>query len=331
GSDDEARTALAALARGERPAGVVTGRAAGSGGPGKVVWVFPGQGSQRVGMGSELYDRHPVFARALDEACTHLDAALSGRVDHPVRDVVLGRLSGSTELLNQTLFTQAGLFAVETALFRLVESWGVRPDAVVGHSVGEITAAHTAGVLSLADAARLVAARGRMMQALPPGGAMVAVAASEEETAGLLGDGVELAAVNGPSSVVLSGDEDAVLAAAGKLRERGRKTKRLVVSHAFHSRRMEPMLDAFAAELAEVEWHAPRIPVISNVTGRLAAPEELASAQYWASHVRRPVRFADGIAAAVELGGALFVELGPGAALTALVEETAAAAGASAT
>ncbi|MEV5878549.1 type I polyketide synthase [Streptomyces sp. NPDC052101] len=331
GSDQEALAGLGAVARGEHAAGVVTGRAAGSGGPGKVVWVFPGQGSQRAGMGRELYDRHPVFARALDEACEQLDACLAGRVGHPVRDVVLGRVPGSAELLNQTVFTQAGLFAVESALFRLVESWGVRPDAVIGHSIGEIAAAHAAGVLSLPDAARLVAARGRLMQALPPGGAMVAVAASEAQVAGLLGEGVEVAAVNGPSSVVLSGDEDAVLAAAGRLREQGHKTKRLVVSHAFHSRRMEPMLADFAAQLAEVEWHSPEIPVISNVTGRLAAPDELADPQYWAGHVRRPVRFADGIAAAVEHGGTLFVELGPGAALTGLVEETAGAAGARAT
>ncbi|MGQ5640888.1 type I polyketide synthase, partial [Streptomyces sp. EWL5.16] len=331
GSNREALAGLGAVARGEHAVGVATGRAPGSGGPGKVVWVFPGQGSQRVGMGRELYERHPVFAQALDEACEQLDACLAGRVGHPVRDVVLGGVPGSAELLNQTVFTQAGLFAVESALFRLVESWGVRPDAVIGHSIGEIAAAHAAGVLSLPDAARLVAARGRLMQALPPGGAMVAVAASEAEVAGLLGEGVEVAAVNGPSSVVLSGDEDAVLAAADRLREQGHKTKRLVVSHAFHSRRMEPMLADFAAELAEVEWRSPEIPVISNVTGHLAAPGELADPEYWAGHVRRPVRFAEGIAAALEHGGALFVELGPGAALTGLVEETATAAGAGAT
>ncbi|MDN3028520.1 type I polyketide synthase [Streptomyces sp. S.PB5] len=325
--DQDPLTQLGALARGEHAPGVITGRAAGSGGPGKTVWVFPGQGSQRVGMGRELYDRHPVFAAALDEACEQLDACLAGRVDHPVRDVVLGRVASSAELLDQTVFTQAGLFAVESALFRLVESWGVRPDAVVGHSIGEVAAAHAAGVLSLPDAARLVAARGRLMQALPPGGAMVAVAAAEEEVAGLLGEDVEVAAVNGPSSVVLSGAEDAVLAAADQLRERGHKTKRLVVSHAFHSARMEPMLADFAAALADVEWQAPQIPVISNVTGRLAEAEELADPQYWAGHVRRPVRFAEGITAAVEFGGTLFVELGPGAALTGLVQETTTAAG----
>ena len=316
----EAIAGLGALARDESAPGLVTGIA---GAPGKVVWVFPGQGSQRVGMGRELYDRYPVYAAAFDEACTELDACLAGWVDHPVRDVVLGKVAGGAELLNQTVFTQAGLFAVESALFRLVASWGVRPDVVIGHSVGELTAAYAAGALSLRDAARVVAARGRLMQALPPGGAMVAVAATEEEVAGLLGDGVELAAVNGPAAVVLSGDHDAVLAAADRLRERGHKTKRLAVSHAFHSPRMEPMLADFAAELTDVVWQAPEIPVVSNVTGRLAEPGELADARYWAEHVRRPVRFADGIAAAVEYGGALFVELGPGAALTALVEETA--------
>ncbi|MEV7091758.1 type I polyketide synthase [Amycolatopsis sp. NPDC051045] len=319
GSDEEAVTGLRAVARGEGAPGVVTG----SGRPGKLVYVFPGQGSQRLGMGRELYDRYPVFATAFDEACEQLDACLAGRAGHPVRDVVLGKVPASTGLLDQTVFTQAGLFAVESALFRLVESWGVRPDVVIGHSVGEITAAYAAGAFSLADAARIVAARGRLMQALVPGGAMAAVAATEDEVAELLGDGVELAAVNGPSAVVLSGAEDAVLAAAARMRERGHKMKQLKVSHAFHSARMEPMLAEFAAELAGVTWREPEIAVVSNVTGRLAGPGELADPRYWAEHVRRPVRFAEGIAAAAELGGALFVELGPGAALTALVEESA--------
>ncbi|MGR4882336.1 type I polyketide synthase [Streptomyces sp. LARHCF249] len=331
GSNEEALAGLQALARGENAPGVVSGSAAGSSAPGKVVWVFPGQGSQRVGMGQELYDRYPVFATAFDEACEQLDARLAGWIDHPVRDVVLGKVNGSAELLNQTVFTQAGLFAVESALFRLVESWGVRPDVVIGHSIGEITAAYAAGALSLQDAARVVAARGRLMQALPPGGAMVAVAATEEEVAGLLGEGVEIAAVNGPSSVVLSGEEEVVLAAADRMRERGHKTKRLAVSHAFHSLRMEPMLAEFAAELTDIAWQTPVIPVVSNVTGRLAEPGELADPQYWAGHVRRPVRFAEGIAAAVEYGGTLFVEMGPGAALTGLVEETAGAADAEVT
>nr|AXL06679.1 KR domain-containing protein [uncultured bacterium] len=319
GSDEQALAGLRALARGASAPGLVTGDA---GAPGGVVFVFPGQGSQRAGMGRELYERYPVFAAALDEACARLDECLAGWVDHPVRDVVLGTVAGSAELLDLTVFTQAALFAVESAVFRLVESWGVRPDLVIGHSIGEITAAYAAGALSLADAARVVAARGRLMQALPPGGVMVAVAAGEDEVAGLLGDGVELAAVNGPAAVVLSGDHDAVLAVADRLREQGHKTKRLAVSHAFHSSRMEPMLAGFAAEIADVTWRQPEIPVVSNLTGQLAEPGALADPRYWTEHVRRPVRFADGIAAAVAHGGASFVELGPGAALTALVEET---------
>nr|AZO92742.1 RifE [Micromonospora okii] len=323
GSREETLTGLRALAdRGTAP-GLVVGRVAASGLPGRVVWVFPGQGSQRVGMGRGLYDRYPVFAAAFDEACGLLDECLAGWVDHPVADVVLGRAPRSGDLVNLTVFTQAGLFAVESALFRLVSSWGVRPDVVVGHSIGEISAAYAAGVLSLGDAARVVAARGRLMQALPPGGAMVAVAVTEAEVAGLLGGGVEVAAVNGPASVVLSGDEEAVLAAAEELRGRGHKTKRLVVSHAFHSARMEPMLEAFAAELAGVVWQPPVVPVVSNLTGRLAGPGELEDPRYWVEHVRRPVRFADGVAAAVAHGGSHFVELGPGAALTPMVAETA--------
>ncbi|WP_405854126.1 SDR family NAD(P)-dependent oxidoreductase [Streptomyces sp. NBC_01515] len=315
-SRGEALAGLGALARGELSPVVVRGS---GGGSVRTVVVFPGQGSQRVGMGRELYGRYPVFAEAFDEACAALDGELSGWVEYPVRDVVLGEAGD----LSRTVFTQAGLFAVETALFRLVESWGLRPDAVMGHSIGEIVAAHVAGVLSLADAAVVVAARGRLMEALPSGGAMVAVAASEAEVAGLLGEGVGLAAVNGPASVVLSGVEDAVLAVVGKLGEQGRKTKRLSVSHAFHSVLMEPMLDEFARTLSQVSWLEPEFPVVSNVTGRLAGPGQLTDPQYWVDHVRRPVRFADGVTAAAGDGDVVFVELGPGAALSSVVAESA--------
>nr|WP_232246325.1 type I polyketide synthase [Kitasatospora mediocidica] len=318
GSTGEALAGLGALARGESDGTVVSGVVSDGA---RTVFVFPGQGSQRVGMGRELAERYPVFAEAFEGACAALDAQLAGRVEHSVKDVVFG--TAGEGLLDRTVFTQAGLFAVETALFRLVESWGVRPDAVMGHSIGELTAAHVAGVLSLEDAAAVVAARGRLMEGLPSGGAMVAVAATEAEVAELLGGGVDLAAVNGPSSVVLSGDEAAVLKAAETLKEQGRKVKRLTVSHAFHSALMEPMLAEFAAVLAGVTWREPKLPVVSNVTGVVAEPGQLADPAYWLEHVRRPVRFADGIGAAAALGGTLFVELGPGAALSAVVAESA--------
>ncbi|WFE93459.1 type I polyketide synthase [Micromonospora sp. WMMD987] len=309
---------LDALGRGEPAPGTVTGTAA----PGKLAVLFTGQGSQWAGMGRDLAATFPVFAAAFDAACAAVDRHLGGHVPRPLRDVVFAADGGP---LDQTVYTQGALFALETALFRLVGSWGVRPDLLAGHSVGEITAAHVAGVLDLDDAARLVAARGRLMQDLPTGGAMVAVQATEAEVAPLLtrADGVVcVAAVNGPDAVVLSGDGDAVLAVAAELAGRGRKTRRLPVSHAFHSPLMTPMLDEFHAVLAELSFRPAALPVVSTLTGALVGDDRLGTPEYWVDQARGAVRFGDAVTALHGHGATTFLELGPGGALAAMALAT---------
>ncbi|MFZ1925212.1 MAG: type I polyketide synthase, partial [Solirubrobacteraceae bacterium] len=309
---------LEALAHGEPQARVIE-RAAREG---KAAFMFTGQGAQRARMGAELYDLFPVFAQALDELCVELDSQLAAR---PLKELMFAA-EGSQEaaLLERTEFAQASLFALEVALFRLVESLGVKADALIGHSIGELSAAHVAGVFSLADGCRLVAARGRLMGSLPAGGGMLAVEASEEEVIARLASSesrLSLAAVNGPRAVVVSGELDALDAWAANWREQGRKVKRLQVSHAFHSELMEPMLDEFREVAQELELNAPKIPIVSNVTGARAEAAELVRAEYWVRHVRETVRFADGIGALRTAGVTRFLELGPDGILCAAARE----------
>ncbi|MEU4210833.1 beta-ketoacyl synthase N-terminal-like domain-containing protein [Streptomyces sp. NPDC026206] len=327
--DDRAAmvSAAAALGRGETPGAVVEEQGGGIDGHGRAAFVFTGQGSQRLGMGRELAGAFPVFDAALREVCAALDPLL-GRSLTSVMWAEPGPEAAA--LLDDTGWAQPALFAVEVALYRLFASWGAAPDHLVGHSVGEIAAAHVAGVLSLPDACALVVARSRLMRALPPGGAMTAVRIAEDEVAPWLAgltESVSVAAVNGPRSVVLSGACAPLAELTDKLVAAGYKAKQLVVSHAFHSPLMDPMLADFRTAISTLTFTEPSVPLVSGLTGRPLTVAEAADPEYWVRHVRETVRFKDAIDHLRDGRTTVFVELGPAPALTPMIDECLGSAG----
>lgn len=304
-SVDELREHLSAFSRGENVDGITRGEVTGSSLP-KMAFLFTGQGAQYSGMGRVLYETQPQFRRHLDE-CAEL---LRDHLEQPLLDVLWNE--SAAERLDTTAYTQPALFALEYALARLWQAWGIEPSVVMGHSVGEYVAACIAGVFSLEDGLRLIAARARLMQALPQDGSMVAARAGEEQLVAALGpyaSEVGIAAVNGPMSTVLSGESRALTALVADLEKEGIETTALKVSHAFHSPLMDSVLEPFAEVAAQIVFSPPRIDLVANLHGTRSA--EVATAEYWVEHIRRPVRFAAGVQTLADMGCGTFVEMGP--------------------
>lgn len=285
--------------------------------PPRIAFMFTGQGSQYLDMARDLAVGEPAFRDALAECCRVLDREL----DTPLEEVLYpADASGQANLIDNTAYTQPALFAVEYALARMLQHWGIEPAALIGHSVGEYVAACIAGVFSLEDGLRLIAARARLMGSLPAGGAMAAVLGPPEQVMRLVeasGGTLSIAAINGPANTVISGADSAVRQATGQLESAGAKVVPLQVSHAFHSALMEPIVPAFGEVLRWVRFSEPRLPIASNVTGRFAG-SEIATAEYWSKHLRNAVRFADGIAALLDDGVNVMLEVGPHPVLTGM-------------
>ncbi len=309
-SIDQLRDQVTAYLAGEALPGVIGGEVSKTDRP-KIAFLFTGQGSQYIGMGRQLYETQPVFRAALDRC----DAILQPLLGESLLEVLYPKseVDNRKSKIDETAFTQPALFAVEYALAELWRSWGLRPAVVMGHSVGEYVAACVAGVFSLEDGLKLIAARGRLMQALPRGGAMAAVFADESSVAQVIApvaDRVSLAAINGPDNVVISGDGDTVRSILDQLRARGIKSKSLNVSHAFHSPLMESMLDEFERVASQVKFSMPKIRLISNVSGQ-PVTSDITQPAYWRQHVRAAVRFAASMETIHQLGCSIFVEIGP--------------------
>nr|WP_241833309.1 type I polyketide synthase [Streptomyces caatingaensis] len=306
---------LGALAAGEEHPRVVVGDGPVVGGGGKVAFVCAGQGTQYPGMGHQLYETFPVFAEALDEACAHLDPHL----DQPLREILFAPPEeGQRALVHRTQYTQPALFALQIAQHRLItETFGLTPDYLAGHSLGEITAAHLAGILTLPDAARLVAVRGRLMATLPTDGLMAGLQAAPEEVLPLLEgreDAISLAAVNSPTSLVVSGDAEAVHDIVRHFHDLGRKTTVLHTSGAFHSPHIDPLLPPLHETTSTLTYHTPHTPLISSTT----PAETLLTPDYWTHQTREPVHYQNTTCALHTLGVTTYLELGPDNTLTTL-------------
>ena len=323
GSDGKTAAGLlrASLSNSAAP-GLVSGSWDGIDRP-KIAFLFTGQGSQYPGMGKQLYETSPTFARALDRCAV----ALRPYLDRSLLDLVFPAAKAAP-LLGQTRFTQPALFALEYALNELWRSWGVQPAYVLGHSVGEYVAACVAGVFSLEDGLALIAERARLMQAQPGGGKMVAVMAPAGVIREILPDRVSIAALNAPDQAVISGAEEEIDLVTAQLKAAGIAFRHLPVSHAFHSPLMDPVLEPFAQATAKVSFGAPRLRLVSNLTGRIVTADEIRQPGYWARHLREPVQFADSVRTLAEAGCTLFIEIGPSPMLISLGRRCASIEGA---